>query len=390
MIPDLRAIITDDLINLAPDLYLRDHVGDDGDPTGGLVSQSPDIIVRGASVADPQTAFGVGSGTENDPALSDSVATGHDHFVYVRALNRGGSEATAALVDVYWSPPATLVTPNLWDLIGTATLASVPPANELTVSDEIVWDSGAIPAPGHHCFVAVAGNPQDPKPNAATFATFDQFVTYVENNNIRVAELRRGPAAAVCRISADEIHGTWRLRYQPPLRAGVDRTPAGEEPRRPRSARMARGRLAATPGRGEVRHRESDAYIPLHPSGVHRLGSAVFACTQQGGVRAPGTAPGAGASLPLRLRDPAVVQEQGSWSHHLALREREVRATQALKLSLLASRARGRATPSVIRLSSNERRVCRVRDRVTPPHRVGPRSSCRRCSASLAVTEHVY
>src|SRR5262249_20332856 len=62
--PDLHGIITNTRINLAADLYLRDYVGDSGDPTSGIVSQSPDIIVRQAAVAAPQATYGDGSGSE--------------------------------------------------------------------------------------------------------------------------------------------------------------------------------------------------------------------------------------------------------------------------------------------------------------------------------------
>ena len=177
VMPDLRAIITGNQLNLAPDLYLRDYVGDTGSPTTGIVSQSPDIIVKQAAVADPQASYGAGSGTENDGALSDDVDTGHDNFVYVRLLDRGGSAASNVSVDVYWSPPATLVTPAIWTPIGSVTVPSVPTGNVLTVSDGITWPAAAIPAPGHYCFVAVAGNAQDPKPGPAPFSTFDQYVT---------------------------------------------------------------------------------------------------------------------------------------------------------------------------------------------------------------------
>ncbi len=41
-----------------------------------------------------------------------------------------------------------------------------------------------IPAPGHYCFVAVAGNAQDPKPGLASFPTFDEYLAFVNNNNV--------------------------------------------------------------------------------------------------------------------------------------------------------------------------------------------------------------
>ena len=97
VMPDLRAIITGNHLDLAPDLYLRDYVGDAGNPTNGIVSQSPDIIVKQAAVANPQATYGAGGGTENNDALSDDVDTGHDNFVYVRLLDRGGAAAHECL-----------------------------------------------------------------------------------------------------------------------------------------------------------------------------------------------------------------------------------------------------------------------------------------------------
>ena len=183
VMPDLHAIISGNRINLAPDLYMRDHVGDSGDPTAGTVSLSPDIILRQSPVSDAEMTFGEGSGTENNVALSDPAATGIDHSIYVRVLNRGGSPATNVSVDVYWSPPATLVSPTLWNPIGTASLPSIPTGNLLRVSDAVTWPAADIPAPGHYCFIAVAGNAEDPAPGPAAFANFDQFRTFVRNNN---------------------------------------------------------------------------------------------------------------------------------------------------------------------------------------------------------------
>jgi len=75
------------------------------------------------------------------------------------------------------------VSPNLWTLIGTASLASVPVGNVLTVSDPIPWPAAAIPGLGHYCFVAVAAASGDPRPSPASFPTFNDYVTYVRNNN---------------------------------------------------------------------------------------------------------------------------------------------------------------------------------------------------------------
>src|SRR6185295_17178733 len=99
---------------------LRDFVGDTGQPNAGVGgSTSPDVIVMNATVADPQAAFGAGSGTENSDALSDPVRAGTDNFVYVRLLNRGGGAAVNVTATVYWSPAATLITPSMWTRIGS-------------------------------------------------------------------------------------------------------------------------------------------------------------------------------------------------------------------------------------------------------------------------------
>lgn len=183
VMPDLEAIIQTEL-NVVPDVYLRDHVGDDGDPHSGPISASPDVILRQSIVADEQAAFGAGSGTENDAALGNEAEAGQDNYVYVRAQNRGGADATDVTATVYWSEVATLVTPDMWELVGEVTIPTVATGNQLTVSDAITWDETEIPGTGHYCFVGILGTEGDPAPGPADFgdwATFQEFVR--ENNN---------------------------------------------------------------------------------------------------------------------------------------------------------------------------------------------------------------
>ena len=183
VMPNLRAIIDSTVLNLAPDVYLRDFVGDTGDPHLGAISSSPDVILRQTAVADPQGAFGAGSGTENDMTLGYEAEAGQDNFVYVRVLNRGGSAAANVTTTVYWAPPSTLLTPDLWTLLGSTTLPSVPTGDLLTVSNGITWPSAAIPAPGHYCFVSILDAPRDPGPAPADFLDWDNFTTFIRNNN---------------------------------------------------------------------------------------------------------------------------------------------------------------------------------------------------------------
>lgn len=183
VMPNLRAVIDGMMLNLPPDVYLRDFVGDNGDPHLGAISSSPDIILRQSSVADPQSTFGAGSGTENDMTLGYEAEAGQDNFVYVRMRNRGGSDATDVAATIYWAPPSTLLTPDLWTLLGSATLPSVPMGDLLTVSDGITWPSAAIPAPGHYCFVGILSTARDPGPAPADFLDWDNFTTFIRNNN---------------------------------------------------------------------------------------------------------------------------------------------------------------------------------------------------------------
>ena len=181
MMPNLRGII-DDALGIVPDVYIRDNVADTGDPHNGAISASPDIILRPVAVADPQAMFGEGSGTENDSTLGFEAEANHDNFLYVRVRNRGGASANVN-ADLFWSPPSTLVTPDLWTFVGSTTIPNVPMGNQLTVSGAVTWPSASIPAPGHYCFVGLVGTVGDPAPAAADFLNFDNFRTFIRNNN---------------------------------------------------------------------------------------------------------------------------------------------------------------------------------------------------------------
>jgi serine protease len=182
VVTNLDAIVTG-VLNAIEDVYVRDHVGDSGDPHSGPISASPDIIARPSPVSDPQAAFGQGSGTENEDALGCGVEAGQDNYIYVRTRNRGGVGAANVVATVYWAPVATLVTPNLWTLIDSVTIPSVPTGNQLTVSDAIVWPAASIPASGHYCFVGLVGTAADPAPGLAAFSDWANLTTFISANN---------------------------------------------------------------------------------------------------------------------------------------------------------------------------------------------------------------
>ncbi len=167
------------------DVYIRDFVGDTGAPHVGAISASPDIILRPTEVANPQATYGEGSGTENNNTLGHEAEAGQDNYLYVRVRNRGGNPATDVKAFVYWAPVSTLITPNLWTLLGTVAIPEVPTGNVLTVSDAIIWEKSKIPATGHYCFVGLIGNLEDPVPDPNAFYDWDNFCRFIrENNNV--------------------------------------------------------------------------------------------------------------------------------------------------------------------------------------------------------------
>jgi hypothetical protein len=178
VMPNLAAIVPN--LGLVPDIYLRDAVGDTGAiPWGGAISVSPDVVVRPDAVADPQTSYGEGSGTEGSSTLGFVVESGQDNFIYVRVRNRGGSAAANVVATIYWSEVATLVTPGMWHLIGSVMIPNVPTGDVLTVSSALVWPAASIPATGHYCFVATlqhAADPSPPIPGPMDFADFYDLV----------------------------------------------------------------------------------------------------------------------------------------------------------------------------------------------------------------------
>lgn len=183
VMPDLQAILPTVTGPGRADVYVRDFVGDVGDPHAGAISASPDVILRPEPVPDPQLAYGEGSMTENSATLGYEAESGQANSIYVRVRNRASAAAGATVATVFWSEVAALVTPDMWTLVGSATIPAVPAANVLTVSDEIVWPAAAIPAAGHYCFVATLDTAGDPAPLLADLMNFDNFRAFIRNNN---------------------------------------------------------------------------------------------------------------------------------------------------------------------------------------------------------------
>lgn len=186
VMPNLRPIISN-VLGLVPDIYLRDSVGDTGVvPSPTTISASPDVIVRPAVVANPTLAFGEGSGTENSSVLGYEAEAGQDNYIYVRMKNRGAAAANGATATVYWSEVATLVTPDMWHLIGNTAPVNVPQGNTLVVTNPLTWPAAEIPGTGHYCYVALLDHPNDPAPPlppGPPLFDWDGFRAFIRNNN---------------------------------------------------------------------------------------------------------------------------------------------------------------------------------------------------------------
>ncbi len=295
VMPDLRQIL-DDVLNVTPDVYLRDNIADVGDPHTGSISASPDIILRPESVADPQAAFGEGSGTESSQTLGYSAEAGQANYIYVRARNRGGSDAAGTEATIYWSEVSTLVTPDLWNLIGTTGFPTIPSGDQLTLANELVWPKPQIPSTGHYCFVGLIGNAQDPAPDPADFVDFDNFRRFIRDNNnvtwrnFNVEDNLPDPP------SVTGMRGFKALPFLAPGAPDKARPMALEViARLPRGARlllelpaalaaaMKLGRrLDSVQGAGTKRRA---VVVPLQPAGRERLGTALFPAKSRSRMR---------------------------------------------------------------------------------------------------------
>jgi hypothetical protein len=183
VMPDLVKII-DNHMNLGPDIYLRDFLGDIGDPHTGSISSSPDIIVRNTQVVDGDIEFGQGSSNQNLNGLGEAIIKdSKDKFIYIRVTNRGSTVAKNVQVNVYWSEVVTLSTPSIWiaNPIGTVNLADIP-VGEMRVA-EIIWENALIPSAGHYCFVGMVGNTRDPIPDPSIITTWDEYRSFIRDYN---------------------------------------------------------------------------------------------------------------------------------------------------------------------------------------------------------------
>ena len=99
MMANLRKIATA-VINATPDVYLRDYVGDPGQPNGGAFCTSPDIILRNSPVANPLASF-LGAGLDDNDMLRDPRHSSVGRYVYLRcAIVAEAMQATSTSTSI--------------------------------------------------------------------------------------------------------------------------------------------------------------------------------------------------------------------------------------------------------------------------------------------------
>ena len=239
VMPNLRAIIDDAAGRHARRLRARQRRRHRR-PAHRLRSRpSPDVILRPAPVADPQAAYGEGSGTENSNTLGFEAEAGQDNSSTCACATRAARPPAQPTATVYWSPVvdarhAGLVDPRRYRRAARA----CPPGEVLTVSDADHLAGGRrSPATGHYCLVAHrSAPPATPAPPPADFA-----------------ELRQLPA----------VHPREQQRHLAQLQRRRQRSGAGRRPRRLRGAALRGGRR---PGRGTRVRGRAVSRVPGKPS----------------------------------------------------------------------------------------------------------------------------
>ena len=257
-----------------PILYTRHNLADTGTSHTGTLSDSPDIIVKNNSVSNPQATFSTAASIASDTESDPDVLTGQDNYVYLRVWNRG-SDAANVFATVYWAPPSSLVTPDTWNLIGSAYYPDVPAGSVVEVSTPgITWPSDLLPTAGHDCFVATVGNTYAPAPNAASFASFDDFMNYIyANNNITwrnfnvITPGQPGPWRLPFRIA-----GAWD-RPRPFLLVSEADLPAGSRVELQIPEALAKGFKGAHQAKEGAHIPGGSFRIPVPANGTHELGA---------------------------------------------------------------------------------------------------------------------
>jgi serine protease len=183
VMPNLKAVLVNNALNLLPDVYLRDFYGDPGLAHDAAAVNCPDVLVRQLEEIDPDTAL------SPDSATAGEIAEGQDNRLYLRVRNKGATVPGTVTATLYW---AALSADNWPDMatrekIGELNLASVTSSDDPTISPALLWPAANIPTPGLYALVVVISHPNDPMPALETLPAAQlqgvNLKTFIRNNN---------------------------------------------------------------------------------------------------------------------------------------------------------------------------------------------------------------
>jgi hypothetical protein len=206
VMPDLKKIV--DVLGLTHEVYLRDHLGDEGDLPRARRWESPDIAIFAEELDDAQQALGEGSTRQDSEVLAPEKLDGQTR-IYLRLRNRGSEDAEEVQAQLYTSQVATLLLPGKWEKVGQTAL-EVPRWDSLTVSQGIAWNGGEIPS-DNLAWIALAGTHRDPPPSPDELKEWKTLLHFMRS--------RKGFACRnvqTVRHSSNEDEAKWTLSFIAP------------------------------------------------------------------------------------------------------------------------------------------------------------------------------
>lgn len=181
--PDLAKI--GGSLSALPDVYVRDSLSDVGAVPSPVVSMSPDVFVLSAPLDPVNPGPPANDWTKQVP--NHEVVPNADNYVYVRISNLSAAAAAHGCdAMVFWSPPASLILPSDWRLIGGLPATVTVPAAGHVLAGPVIWHPSPadLPYGGHGCFIVQLDHPDDPRPIVAPGTiTWNEFLAFVGRSN---------------------------------------------------------------------------------------------------------------------------------------------------------------------------------------------------------------
>ena len=153
VMPDLAQAAV--ALGAAPQLRMRDQLGDSGQPHTDPVGDSLDLWARATVMSSATRPLYEGGGTRVDLRPSASLRRGRTAHLYARVANTSGALADVT-VDVSWADVATAEDPATWIPLGSLSRAGVPPDGEPYLLGPLDWDVPSDLPPSQVVLIAAA------------------------------------------------------------------------------------------------------------------------------------------------------------------------------------------------------------------------------------------